>query len=159
MPRKETKDRIEFARKGVERYREDVAEWQTTHAAVHECWLCEDLIGEANHLFARITDLDLWLHEMVFREPDSYNAQADALLTDLYRGWLDNSQALLPFAEQMGRDYKAVTGLETFRNNISEAEGILTEDATFFAGESLDRLAQQALAEHQAGHTEPWTVP
>jgi hypothetical protein len=159
MPQTETKERIEFARKCVQRYREDIAEWQAKHTAVHECWLCEDLISDANHLFGRINDLDVWLHETVFRQPDSYNAQADTLLTDLYRGWLEISRTLLPFAEEMGRDYKTVSGLETFRRNVSEAEGILTDDATFFAGENLDRLEQQALAEHQAGRTEPWTIP
>jgi hypothetical protein len=157
MPMTQPQRRIKNAEREVIRFRDDVIQqdWKQQHDALSEdCWAWEDLIAKANFLFDRIMDVDTDIQEYVLTNHLEYDAALQEKLRSLTEDWLNISIQLIPHVERLEQEYGEVEGGHKLRENLSEANGILTDDRDFFGGEDLARMRDEAIDAHRAGRTE-----
>ncbi len=140
------KERIQFAFREVERYREDV-----------HCWhqrVLEDLIAKANFLYVWILKLDEELQGL-FLSTSNADAQIQEDLRRVLSEWLDASVLALHYANELKTEHSRVEGAEVLETHVKQAWAILTPDDAYFADAELWSLREQAVESHRMGQTEP----
>lgn len=158
MSQQQIQERVRFATREAQRYREDVEEWKSTCAQAQEaCYAWEDLIAKANFLLSGWLDIDT---EMRLAElGGTLSAQATESLRQRMLGnvgeWLSLSPELLEQIARIEREYGQCDGGEVFRRNVAEAQGILTSDEEFFRSNKLNALRDQAEADYREGRVRP----
>jgi hypothetical protein len=75
----------------------------------------------------------------------------ESIILDQYRGWLNSARLVLKHLDRVERDGGRIESAPRFRKAVQEIEGVLTDDADFFAGEPLEQLGRSALDEHRSG--------
>ncbi len=149
--------RIESVARDIGRLRDDVIleNQDRPIAPFEDRWPWENLVAKANFLFDRIMDLDSAIQELVLTDRVGFDRELDAKVGDLVIGWHETCLDVLPHVDRLIQAGHHVVGAGKFRDNLSEARGILTDDREFFAGDHLDRLQDEAIDAHRAGLTEP----
>jgi hypothetical protein len=157
MPMTQPIDRIQYTETEVDRYKDDVETWKEDHDALaRDCWVWEDLIGKANHLFSRILDLDIQVQDYLFKNCNDVKPDFHEKPRELLRLWLAVSLKVVPRGERLQKDYNSKTdGLGELKEHIEEAKSILTPDDEFFDTDRLSQLRDEAIADHRSGLTEP----
>ena len=148
-------ERIEFALKEVDRYREDVDGWNRgeDEQAIDDRVL-EDLIAKANFLFGRILKLDEEIQGFLLANPIADRRLQDAL-RNVLAGWLDTSLVSIGHAVRLKGESGALDGAEQLAANIKQARAILTPDEEFFVADKLWAIRDEAVKIQRAGKTEP----
>ena len=157
MSATQTVRRCENAARDVARLREDVTSeeaWIRQHAAAtgaDRAW--DDLFAKANFLFDRIVDLDVDLQGYALDHAPEPDAGLLNLTRSLIASWRQACLALRPYLA--GSPSNESGAAARLLENLAEADGILTDDREFFAGDDLARLRDAAIDDHRAGLTEP----
>ncbi len=148
--------RIKKTEKEIDRFREDVEDWEKTEDALDEdCRAREDLIAKANFLFGRILALDEDYQEVVLTRDVAFDAGLDESIRSLLNQWFHLSRHLDKDARDVEGGYGVLDGVRDLRRNIRNAASILTPDDAFFRGDRLTALRDAAIDDHRAGLTEP----
>ena len=147
--------RIEYAKREVARYHDDVEDWKKEHDELRKkCWPWEDLVGKANWIFDQVLDVDLNIREAVFKGEIGFDAQLEERVYDVLRQWLEVSIVVTSHIDRLEKEYGSVEGGREFRRRISQAQAMLTPDSKFFGDENLARLRDKALEANARGLTE-----
>lgn len=147
---------IERTGEEVARYKSDVDAWQGEHDALAtDCWTWEDLIDTANHLFARILRQDERVQRYLLVERGENGTNLQDQLQRILREWKSASSFVVAQGERLEREFGRVEGLDALRENLSQANSILTPDDEFFAAGALTALGDEAIDTHRRGLTEP----
>ncbi len=148
-------ERIEYAEKEVGRYKEDVELWRRDHVAlVKDCWPWEDAIAKANFIFDRVMHLDIEIQQYILVSRGLDETGLQVKLRDLLGNWLAVSLQVVPHGERLRREYGDAEGLDALKENVRQAQSILTPDDEFFFGDKLSTLRDEAIEAHQLGLTE-----
>jgi len=146
--------RIEFTKRQVDRYKDDIQVWEGAHRELAEdCWVCEDLIAGANRLFDRLLNLDIQVQEYVLLERGEAGIQDK--LRAVFSNWLTASLQVLPQAERLERDYGRIAGADELSENVKQAKAMLTPDDEFFSSDKLSLCSGEAIEANRSGLTEP----
>lgn len=155
MSKSQPLERIEFAHKEVERYRDDVDDWKQAHDALsNDCWVWEDLIAKASFLYRRMLILDEELQKFLLAEPAA-DGSLQAALRNVLAEWLNTSLLCTGYTDRVRKLHGQVRGAEELIANIKEAQAILTPDDVFFDDPEMWSMRDEAVASHRAGETEP----
>jgi hypothetical protein len=112
-------DRIEFAEREFEEYREYAEAWKQEHDELAtRCWAIEDVISKANYVYDRIASLDAELkkHSTCEDVPEFYVRNQYLL-----RSWFTVSSSLESRALNLEAEYGHVEGADDLRKNIAKA--------------------------------------
>jgi hypothetical protein len=145
--------RFGYARKRLDRLREDVGEWARDHDHVREVWRCEDLIRDAVQAYESVERMDEDVR-VASAEAGHIPAEYDSDLRALLASWLADARTLIPVLARCEADFEVV-GADGFRRTLREVERILAPDTDTFSGERLATLESRALADFRAGLAEP----
>jgi len=151
--------RINFNRRQVDLHAQEIKGWsEQQNRSQDDYWVLEDLTASMNFLYGRIKDLDLDVQELALIQKIRFPAQVFQDVRGLFPRWLEAATRLESECAVHSRDFGTVDDLNELRANIRECCGIVTPDSGFFSGEKLDHLASEAIDEHRAGLTEPFSV-
>ncbi len=147
--------RVRYTENEVNRLRTDVAEWKEEHDALTgDCWVWEDLVVKANHVYARIMKLDEDFRECVLVQGVTYDPELNSAIQKLVKDWHETAAQILLQVDRLERKYKSFEGSAEFRRNFAEVKDILTPDHIFFGGDQLTDLRDRAIEANRYGHTE-----
>lgn len=148
--------RINFNRRQVDLYSQEIEGWKETRDTLKEdCRFLEDLSASMNFHYGRIKELDLDIQEHAFIKKVRFPVHVFQGVRGLFSQWLGVAKRLEAECAAHSRDFGTVDDLNELRANIRECCDIVTPDSEFFSGEKLDHLASEAIDEHRAGLTEP----
>lgn len=151
--------RLKYTETEVHRLRTDVDEWKESHDLLTgDCWVWEDLVAKANHVFVKIIDFDEDVRDSVMNRGLSYDPELNAAIHKLLRDWNSTALQILPQVERLEKDYRSFDGSDEFRRHLTEAKDILTPDHVFFSADQLASMRDQAIEEDRTGLTEPFHV-
>ncbi len=146
-------ERIEFTKRQVNRYKDNM-EWARAHTGLAEaCWVLEDVIAEANYQFERLLKLDIQVQEHVLLERG--DAEMQDRVSAVLNVWLTASLQVLPQTERLEGNYGQIAGADELREHVKEAKAMLTPDDEFFSSDKLlsDR-SDEAIDAYRSGLTE-----
>jgi hypothetical protein len=145
MPVLEPLPRFAFTVKEVQRYKDDVQQWDPRQDS-------GDLVAKALFIFERIKNLDTWIEEYFLADGNEFNREMHEKPRELLRDWLDYSRRVIALVAALQDED---SGIEELRRNIHQAEASLTPDDEFFDSDELADLRDNAIDAHRAGETEP----
>ncbi len=142
---------LDQAAKDVRRYEEDVESWRRDHSSLQlDCWIWEDLISKANHLYGRIRRLDRHVRHADLVLKSHVPAELYDEIDGFIRSWLKHSLFLLGEAERIEREYGGVNEYDEFVDNIRAAKFAVAPDE-FFDNENFIAFRDKAIDEYLAG--------
>ncbi len=155
MTSTQPRSRVRYTENEVSRLRTDVAEWKVEHDALSgDCWVWEDLVIKANHVYLRIMELDEDFRDCFLVQGATYDPGLNDAIQKLVRDWHEIAIEILPQVERLERKYKSFEGSVDFRRNFAEVKDILTPDHVFFGGDQLTELRDRAIEANRDGQTE-----
>lgn len=147
--------RINFAKREVGRYQEDVDDWKPELDQRNtEFWVWEDLVAKANFLFGRILELDTDIQEGVLTGKTEFDEAVDGQVRDVLRQWNEVSVTVLQQVVGLVTTSGDEEGAQVLRANVKQAQSILTSDSEYFSSEQLVQLRDAAIEAHRSGQTE-----
>lgn len=112
--------RIGPVRRQLDTYEES---WKRDHAAIQECWACEDLIHIGRSVGLILERFDRSWRDRVFRGVDEYLETDDELIRSSFELWLTVSTAILRWASRLEAAYGSVEGATEIREMIERVKG------------------------------------
>ena len=128
-------------------------QWRENHLEAMSCWKFGDLLLFCVETFERINREDESWRLEVLQGREKHDDAVDEACAKTYAKWFHickRFESVLRQFQQQGHD---VEHADRFVQCLSEAEGVMTDDATFFAGDHLAALRDSAIDEHRRGDT------
>lgn len=147
-----------LVRRETELYRDTSVFSMQDHIEAMACFDIQELLAKGIRAFEAICSFDEWYREGVFSGKIKYEAEHEEFVKDLYRVWSEPCKEVLSKLEKVKRDGFRPDHEEAFRACCLEVQGILTDDATFFAHNELVELRDAALDQHARGETNEWAL-
>jgi len=124
--------------------------WKIDHDAAMKCYDLEEMLWVGNGIFDAITQFDENYRARCFAGVTEYDTNHPNTIKEAYAWWLRPSKKIRADIEKCLQRFGHVENSEGFLSRCREAEGILTEDASFFTG--LVNLRDEAIDDLRAGN-------
>ena len=115
-------NRIEYAKREVARYREDVDGWKQGHECFEQdCWVWEETFLKANFIFSLILKLDVEVQKHILIDRSS-DIDLQEVLCAVLAQWLEASLKWQKHAIRLGHEYGVVEGTNELGENIRQCK-------------------------------------
>jgi hypothetical protein len=123
MPTAQPFIRIELAEKEIVRFREDLEDWKRRHQELAEdCWFWEDMAGKANYVFQQIARSAPYIQKLAEEQNDAVVREVYVRNRHVLKAWLEMAQRVRREMERLESEYGEVSGAESLREHVAEAE-------------------------------------
>lgn len=129
-------------------------QWKANHINALACWDFEDWLRFCVEAFERINRQDEGWRRSVFSGEQAYSAEAEAELLRLFHDWSVLCQNFLPALAHFEQRFGRIENAAEFRSCLAEAQGVLTDDVTFFDGPTIAPLRDSAIEAHRRGEVD-----
>ena len=128
-------------------------QWKANHLNAMACWEFGDLLLYCVEAFDRINREDEGYRQEVFNGNAEHSGEIEEAHGNFYVKWYSACKPFEATLANYQQDGHVVEYADRFLQCLRETEGILTDDATFFADDTLADLRDQAIDDHKKGET------